>query len=150
MFGLFSNVKFLVMGSAGLAVIGVVTTLWIMNGMLRSERDVAIANTATAVLAVATQQDTITGLVGANEEWSETVTNLQQTMEDLAEVQYDARAQQRRIQDAFATTDFEARARLDPRDVERRINRGTSHVFRLFECTTSRSGDACTGDNPPE
>jgi hypothetical protein len=136
---------------AMLAALAVVVGLgiWYVTS-LKSERDMAIARSGALETANTVQQSTIEHQVEAISEWAESQARVQRNLDRLSEAQEEANSEARRLNDVLSKHNLTELSKAKPGLIERRINRGTTNVFRMFESETSRSSDQHSGDTSSE
>lgn len=134
-----------ILGSIGikLALVGIVVAA--LGGFywhyttVKADRDAALAKVGALVLANKVQRGTIKNQERAIGNWAKAQKQMQQTLNELAQNQARAAETARRLNDVLAKHDLHALSLAKPGLIERRINRGTSSINRMFEQATSGS-----------
>ena len=112
---------------------------------VKSERDAALAQVGALQVENKVQDATIDALEANIKEWEAAQERMQATLDALATAQTEATAQQRKLNDVLSKHDLSALSVAKPGLLERRINRGTADVFRMFECATGGCPDGPGG-----
>ena len=134
-----------ILGSIGikLAILGVVALaiggFYLHYLSVKSDRDAALAQVGALQVASKVQKKTIKNQEKAIENWAKAQKQMQQTLNELARNQVAATKTIRRLNDVLAKHDLHALSLAKPGLIERRINRGTSGINRMFEQATGGS-----------
>jgi uncharacterized coiled-coil protein SlyX len=113
---------------------------------VKSERDAALAHVGALKVENQVQDATIDALEENIAEWEAAQERMQATLDALATAQAKATEQQRKLNDVLSKHDLGALSVAKPGLLERRINRGTADVFRMFECASGGCPDDPGGD----
>lgn len=108
---------------------------------VKAERNDALARVGTLTVAKEVQDATIASLEQAIKQWADQAKQFQITLEAMHETQVEATKQQRRLNDVLGKHDLERLSEAKPGLIERRINSGTSNVFRMFNCASGGCAD---------
>lgn len=127
---------------SGIAVVlTIVGMLWLQNSSLRQDNQVLSENNGKLAVAVEEQKQTIQSAVSAISEWEAQMEQIQNTMDELAQVNRVASQEARRLDDVFARHDLGGLSLRKPDLIRDRINSGTAAMFELFErATNGRNG----------
>ena len=128
-----------------IAMVAVVAALaggaWLYHSKVVAERDAAINKAAALQVAKEVQDATIAAQKDAIARWKEAERRMQETLEELAKAQQDAAQYQKELNDVLSKHDLDRLSEGKPGMLERRINRGTARVLRMFEHATDGGRD---------
>ena len=124
--------------AAALAAVGIL--LW-QNHNLRQENSTLSANNGILSAAVEQQRETVDRAVEITQEWESHFDDFQNQLDELTQVQRNAAAETRRLNDVFAKHDLERLSLAKPGLVERAINDGTDRMLGMFEHETGGDPD---------
>lgn len=110
--------------------------------IVKGERDDALAMVGALAVIDKVQKATINNQKKAIANWVEAQKQLQITLNALAENQVRATETIRRLNDVLSKHDLHALSLAKPGLIERRINRGTAGILKLFEDETSDRSDS--------
>lgn len=125
------------MVAAAAVILTVVGGLALQNRALQKDNRTLITNNAALELAVETQKGAIEAAINNAQEWQAAHAGLQERIEELANVQQAATAEQRRLQDIFSRHDLEALAIAKPGLIESRIIAGSNDANSMLERITA-------------
>lgn len=101
--------------------------------------------------ALAVTENTVSLLETENQRWAQAYEQALALAKETQEVQQEATAQMRKLNDVLSRHNLHALALAKPGLIERRVNDGTADIFSLFERATTPGGDtgsASEGDDP--
>lgn len=101
--------------------------------VVKGERDTALMAVGALEVAAAVNSATIKDQEKAIDEWAVAQVRMQATLDAMAQAQVDANETAKELNDVLGKHDLHALSLGRPGMVERRINRGTANVLRLFE-----------------
>lgn len=137
MFGLSGIGIGLKMLAAGVLLTAVAGAYWHYTSV-KNERNAALARVGALNVAHAVQEDTISTLEGAIDQWQAQATQFQAALNAMTEAQVEASSQTRRLNNVLSKHDLERLSLAKPGLIERRINRGTADILSVFECASGR------------
>lgn len=120
-------------------------------GYLEHRIETLVANNATLRANRGMQDAAIKAQANIISQWAESQQELLTAIGRLAQVQEDATAETRRLNETFTGHDLSALATAKPGLVTRRINVGSHRANRMLECASgddsacARAGDASRG-----
>ena len=128
----------LIVGGIGALIIAAVVAAHFREFNARAaEIKVLEADKVKLELAVSEQKNVIVAQNDAILDWSLAMTQVEETMQDMADNQVEANEQSRRLNDVLGKHDLEALSLAKPGLIERTINRASSDVFRVLNDETS-------------
>lgn len=118
------------------AAVAIGLLMW-QNSSLREDNRVLSENNGKLTVAVEEQKAAVEAAVANAGEWQAALEDLQQTHEELQNVERQASAEVARLQGIFARHDLRALAIARPGLIENRINSGTADALSVLERITS-------------
>ena len=113
--------------------------------IVKGERNAAIAQVGALTIANEIQHTTIATQEAAISNWVEAQAKMQLTLDAMANAQITANKVAKELNNVLAKHDLHKLSLAKPNAIERRINRGTANVLRLFNTETS-GGDQHPND----
>ena len=119
---------------------------YVYHNNVVNERDAALQQVGALTVANEIQDETIKALVENTAEWSKSAEKFQITLQKMTENQEKSNEHSRKLNDVLSKHNLYRLSLAKPGLIERRINRGTVNVLKLFESTTSGSTNSSGRD----
>lgn len=144
------GLKGILLGLAALAIVSAVGAFYIHYQGLVRDNATLTANNAQLTSALETQKKANEAAVARIGEFAVVLDRQRETMEEFAKMTEEASRTIRRINDVFASHDFQNLLNKKPGLIVRRVNSGTADTLRMFECATYPGGQCPSGAASPD
>lgn len=123
--------------AAGVLLTAMAGAYWQYTSM-KNERNTAMTQVGALNVANNVQDATISALERVVGQWQAQAEQFQATLNAMAAAQVEANSPTRRLNNVLSKHDLERLSLAKPGLIERRINRGTADILRVFECASGR------------